>query len=271
MKRINLFIKLCGFLMIAIFPLLASGCSSSENQSMMKESAPDGYNLDDLNNYGEWVHVTPYGDCWHPYVVSDWMPFNNGYWVDADAGWTWISYEPFGWIVYHYGYWYDDSSYGWVWIPSDNEWSPARVDWIDYDDFIGWAPLPPPGVVYGAPWESRATRYWEVVRKNDFDSEDVGNYRVKNPLRNTMEGREVSYTSPTRKDIETSTGRSINQIKIRREDVKIHKKELTRINLPPAEVSKVDKYAPAITEKVLIPRGKYYELLRQTGKERISR
>ena len=269
MKKLNSLIKLCSFLLIVIFPLLAAGCAYQESQSLTNQTPPpDGYNMDDLNNYGEWVHISPYGDCWRPYVVADWMPFDNGYWVNADAGWTWVSYEPFGWIVYHYGYWYDDPFYGWVWMPSDNDWSPARVDWITYDNYIGWAPLPPPGVVYGSPWESRATRYWDVVRIEDFDKEDVGTYRVENPLRNTMGGREVSHRPPIRKIIETTTGRSINPIRIQQENVKIQKRELMKINLPPTESQKIERNSPRIKEKVLVPRQQYREQQQQRKKER---
>ena len=268
MERINLYLKLCVFLIIAFSFLLVSGCSYTENQNAMNESAPNGYNLNDLNNYGEWLHITQYGDVWRPYVVSDWMPFENGHWIYGDGDWSWISYEPFGWIVYHYGFWYNDAAYGWVWIPSDNSWSPARIKWIEYDDYIGWAPLPPPGVVYSEPWVTRASHYWEVIRKKDFDQEDVGNYRVKNPIRNMINGNGFSYTSPAKNIIETSTGRNIEQIKLRREDVTIHKKEFTRIILPPAEVEKVERNSTRIMEEVLIPREKYNAEEQQRSKNR---
>ena len=253
MKKLISLIKINGIILLIFFPLITAGCSYTESQNTMDQTAPDGYNLDELNNYGEWVHIDNYGDAWRPYVVSDWMPFDNGYWAYADGSWTWISYEPFGWIVYHYGYWYDDSFYGWVWIPSDNQWSPARVEWVDYDNYIGWAPLPPPGIVYSQPWERRENNYWQVVRKKDFDKEDIWNYRVENPVRNEMGGRGVSNEPPDRSRIEASTGSRINEVKIQREDVGVKKREIMRMNLPPGEVKKVEKTLRRSGKKFLFP------------------
>lgn len=252
MRVMNSLVKLFVFLLMIMFPLLAAGCSYSENQTAMNQTSPDGYNMDDLNNYGEWVHVTHYGDAWRPYVVEDWMPFDNGYWTYTDAGWTWISYEPFGWIVYHYGNWYDDPAYGWVWIPSDNSWSPARVDWIDYGDFVGWSPMPPPGIVYASPWEARGKKYWEVVRRQDFDKENVGDYRVKNPVRNTLGGRGVTGEPPDRIEIQNATGNSIDKIKLPRETVMVQKREVERMKLPPTEKQKVEQNSERVKEKVLL-------------------
>lgn len=259
MKVMNSLQKLVVFLLMIIFPLLVAGCSYSENQTAMNQSSPDGYNVDDLNNYGDWIHITTYGDAWRPYVVSDWMPYENGYWTYSDAGWTWMSYEPFGWIVYHYGYWYNDPYNGWVWIPSDNQWSPGRVDWIDYGDYVGWAPMPPPGVVYAAPWETRGQGYWEVVRKQDFDKENVGYYRVKNPVRNTMGGREVSNEPPDRTIIQTATGRSVNVVKLPRETVNAQKREIQRVKTPPGEEKEIEQHQERVKEKVLLPRDQYRE------------
>ena len=259
MKKNVVFIAFSTLLLL-ILPLAAAGCSYSETGSTMNQSAPDGYNVDDLNQYGEWVHVNPYGEAWRPYTVADWQPFTDGYWTYSGGDWTWISYEPFGWIVYHYGYWYNDPFYGWVWIPSDNQWSPARVNWVDYGDYIGWSPLPPPGVVYGPPWESREYKYWNVVRKQDFDREDVGNYRVGNPVRNDMGGRsEVRNEPPDRMRLESSTGDRIKDVRIPHRKVEIQKRELSRLDLPPAEKRKVDNHAEQVRRNKLISRDRYRE------------
>lgn len=253
-------LKITIVMLIIVFPLLIAACASSADtqtdqtdQNQMMQTAPSGYNLDDLNNYGEWINIPTYGDAWHPYVVEDWMPYDNGYWTYSDAGWTWISYEPFGWIVYHYGYWYNDPNYGWVWLPSNNQWSPARVDWIDYGDYVGWAPMPPPGIVYASPWEPRGKRYWNVVRRQDFDKENIDDVRVRNPIRNTMGGRGVTTEAPDRTAIQTATGKDIDKIKLSRETVKVQKREVERIKLPPPQQQKVEQNSQRIREKILLP------------------
>ncbi|MGD8782709.1 MAG: hypothetical protein PVH88_27610 [Ignavibacteria bacterium] len=43
--------------------------------------------------------------------------------------------------MHTYGYWYDDET---VWIPEDNGWSPAVVQWYEDEKYISWAPLPCP-------------------------------------------------------------------------------------------------------------------------------
>ena len=270
MIKPNSFLIIASTILLLSLLLLSEGCSYTQTQqeNNVSQQAPDGYNIDDLNNYGEWVQVNNYGEAWRPNVVSDWMPFDNGYWDYSEGNWTWVSYEPFCWIVYHYGYWYNDPFYGWVWIPSDNQWSPARVQWIDYGNYIGWAPLPPPGVVYGVPLEARAKPYWQVVRKQDFDRENVGNFRVQNPVRNTMGGREVSIKPPARKNIESSTGRNVNEVNIPRETVRIQKREITKMKLPPPEAKKVEKNQERVRQKILLPRGKPREKENKQNKKR---
>src|SRR6266581_4080901 len=103
---------------------------------------------------GNWIEVEGYGYGWQPDVaVSDpnWRPYADGYWAYTEVGWTWVSYEDFGWATYHYGRWIRLADYGWVWVPgADLEWGPAWVSWRTGGDYIGWAPLPPPGpgIVY---------------------------------------------------------------------------------------------------------------------------
>jgi hypothetical protein len=96
-----------------------------------------------LDAYGSWVDVEPFGMCWVPDNVPwGWRPYSYGYWAYTDYGWTWISSEPWGWATYHYGRWLDDPNYGWAWVPG-NDWAPAWVAWRTSDEWVGWAALPP--------------------------------------------------------------------------------------------------------------------------------
>ncbi|MEY2466055.1 MAG: hypothetical protein QOD03_576 [Verrucomicrobiota bacterium] len=100
-----------------------------------------------LTPYGSWVEVGSYGRCWHPArVEADWQPYTVGHWEWTDVGWYWVSDEQWAWATYHYGYWVNDSQYGWCWIPG-TEWAPSWVTWRESDDYIGWAPYAPAGVV----------------------------------------------------------------------------------------------------------------------------
>jgi uncharacterized protein DUF6600 len=155
-----------------------------------------------LGTYGTWVDVPEHGRVWRPRVVSGWSPYSRGEWIWTDQGWTWISDEPYGWAVYHYGDWTYTSNYGWVWIPGYN-WSPARVQWMYYGDFAGWAPL---GVRVQDPWID--ARFWHVVRFRDLDRHDVHLYLVRRPLAPARTIR-VIRNAPDVREFERFTNRKV--------------------------------------------------------------
>ncbi len=134
----------------------------------------------ELDEYGEWTYLAPYGNVWVPGGVGeDWRPYNNGRWSWLPlSGWTWWPYEPWGWSTFHYGRWHWGLDFGWYWIPM-NMWGPAWVNWWGDDFYFGWAPLSYwgyPGVIMGGqyyghyygsyyPYESRALT---VVRRDQL-------------------------------------------------------------------------------------------------------
>jgi hypothetical protein len=130
---------------------------------------------DNLNQYGRWMSISPYGNVWLPNVGSDWAPYRHGQWTwESGFGWVWVGTEPWGWVPYHYGRWFFATGYGWAWVPpastvgDDPTWYPALVGFFGYGDgsdasgaydagygdgflagltvgfgFFGWAPLAP--------------------------------------------------------------------------------------------------------------------------------
>jgi hypothetical protein len=96
----------------------------------------------ELEEYGEWTYLAPYGNVWIPRDVDDdWRPYYNGRWAWLPlSGWTWWPYEPWGWATFHYGRWHWGVDLGWYWIPM-NMWGPAWVNWWWDDFYFGWAPL----------------------------------------------------------------------------------------------------------------------------------
>jgi hypothetical protein len=73
---------------------------------------------EDLNAYGSWRLVPPYGWVWTPPVqAAGWAPYHNGHWAWVEPwGWTWIDDAPWGFAPFHYGRWAFVGG-GWVWIP----------------------------------------------------------------------------------------------------------------------------------------------------------
>ena len=103
---------------------------------------------DSLASYGTWVNYGDYGPVWYPTqgVTSNWRPYVDGRWVPTDDGWTFETSEPWGWATYHWGNWMPTTEYGWVWSPGST-WYPSTAAWRTNDDYVGWAPIPPPDYV----------------------------------------------------------------------------------------------------------------------------
>jgi hypothetical protein len=107
----------------------------------------------ELAPYGQWfdrpVCGRSFGRVWKPspaVVGPDFVPYvTSGEWVPTDQGWVFEADWEFSPIVFHYGRWCHDSRHGWVWVP-DTEWGAAWVEWRHGGGYVGWAPLPPPGI-----------------------------------------------------------------------------------------------------------------------------
>ncbi len=221
-----------------------------------------------LAGYGEWIVVEPYGTVWVPYVSYGWQPFYYGYWVWTGYEWAWVSYEPYGWLVYHYGYWDYQPGIGWFWIYG-TDWSPARVQWAIYGDYIGWTPLPPPGVSRTRVSITTDIQLWSVVEVRNFTRENVGKYRVSRLSKKEKRGEQIiSDRAPDLKLIEKQTRQQIAVVKIERQPVKMQKEEFQKVVLPPSEEKKVNKYRPEVERKVLKPQKSDSEKDKSSGKKK---
>jgi hypothetical protein len=121
-----------------------------------------------LAPYGQWVDDSSYGHVWVPsqsVVGTDFTPYaSSGHWVLSEYGWTWVSDWDWGWAPFHYGRWVC-GLYGWSWVPG-SVWGPAWVSWRSGGGYVGWAPLPPRGVVVGPPHGVRSP--WRFVVANQL-------------------------------------------------------------------------------------------------------
>jgi len=170
---------------------------------------------DALQDYGDWTLIEPFGYVFRPYGnVEGWRPYQYGYWAPSDTyGWVWISGEPFGWATYHYGEWLYDRYQGWVWIPG-LDWAPAWVSWEETPDYIGWAPMFPPGYgpdlipggeyLYVPTAELPTTDVQARVRTKGQIGEQLGRPR---PVSNPVERGGVKFDAgPKFADIERHSG-----------------------------------------------------------------
>jgi hypothetical protein len=104
---------------------------------------------EDLDAYGRWMNIPPYGWVWQPASVSPgWAPYHTGHWAWIEPwGWTWIDDAPWGFAPFHYGRW-AYAGPGWVWIPGAITvrpvYSPALVAFVGGGGFavgIGRGPV----------------------------------------------------------------------------------------------------------------------------------
>ena len=99
---------------------------------------------EELAQHGNWVDDEKQGPVWSPKGVEEgWRPYLNGRWNPTQQGYVFETQEPWGWATYHYGNWMPSESHGWVWAPG-RTWYPNTVNWRTSDDYVGWAPIPPP-------------------------------------------------------------------------------------------------------------------------------
>lgn len=105
-----------------------------------------------LQAYGTWLTLKPYGIVWQPNEYGGWAPYHLGRWFwRSETGWMWIARESWGWLTYHYGAWAYDATHGWVWVAPRARapaWSPANAVFFTLatagrTTSIGWLPLAP--------------------------------------------------------------------------------------------------------------------------------
>jgi hypothetical protein len=165
-------------------------------QSTSYEHVPQGvYGAEDLDQYGTWSNVEPYGEVWRPTMVgADWAPYRTGRWVWEDwYGWTWVSADPWGWAPYHYGRWFNQPGFGWCWYPGvlgrHHYWSPALVGWFGWGrggvgfgfGNIGWVPLGPYETFH--PWWGRG-----FYGRGFNERINITNVNISNVYRNSRFG-----------------------------------------------------------------------------------
>jgi hypothetical protein len=119
--------------------------------------APGVIGYEDLDTYGTWRQMPPYGAVWVPSGVgAGWAPYHSGHWVWISPwGWTWVDDEPWGFAPYHYGRWIYGGGF-WGWAPGGYYgrpyYAPALVAWFGgpgwggsfgfgFGGGIGWCPL----------------------------------------------------------------------------------------------------------------------------------
>jgi hypothetical protein len=245
---------LLGSVLIGIVTL--QGCAPvgvyRERAQMAAVAQNRDYDIPDLNSYGEWIAINPYGRVWRPYVAAGWQPFSYGHWIYSDVGWVWVSYEPFGWVVYHYGSWYYSEDDGWVWVPGYGGWSPAIVDWIQYGDYVCWAPLAARGVVWDRPWEEHNHNVWTVIRAENFTRDNVGQQRITGAdLHMGDQPVGVMQRAPGPQEIESRTHQPVATMNVSRDPVSVGSGQIHKMRVPDSETQRIKQYKGTVERDVL--------------------
>jgi hypothetical protein len=164
--------------------------------------------------------------------VPEYTPYENGQWVQTDAGWYFhASTEPEE-VTSHYGRWTFTASLGWVWLPG-TVWAPAWVDWREDDTHVAWTPVPAGVYISGSvllvPPDLKASHY-VVVEKRYFLEPGVYKYKVNvkthphkvkikamtriNGI--SVKGKVVHNQGPKVVGIEKASGKKVTKVKIKK-------------------------------------------------------
>jgi len=169
----------------------------------------------DLRFFGSWYYHDRYAWVWRPTVSRIWAPMTQGYWAWTENDWMWVTHDRFGSDPYNYGYWVQDTALGWVWVP-DCSWQPLRCQWVQWDTYVAWAPLLPPGEgEYRDPWTLQSKDSpWITVRLANFMKYDVSRYQIP-PKFNDGESEQTIVRGPVDVErLEKVLGRRIDRIHI---------------------------------------------------------
>lgn len=214
-----------------------------------------------LAGYGEWLWVDGLGQCWQPWVPTDWRPFTHGRWVWTSLGWTWVSYEPWGYFPHHFGHW-AMAPVGWVWMPGTS-YHPANVVWVSGGPWVGWYPRPPFGWhhdhghhghhdAYWAGWND--ARYATFVGWHDLGSDDLGRHAVgASVVRDN--GRHAvpreGVTAPTRREL-GERGVAVPEMSLERRTARVAGREVM-LARPREAADSVERNAGRTVERILAP------------------
>jgi hypothetical protein len=263
------------------FPVLFVPACSTQYAEAEEYETPyeEEYEYDDpdfafyaeLNNYGEWRVIGSYGTVWQPYVTAGWQPYYHGHWAWTNHGWMWVSYERFGWPVYHYGYWVYEPPYGWCWIPGD-EWAPCRVTWVVYDNYVSWAPLPPPGVRLADPWSRSRVNVWITVHADRFDEPNVTRYRVKPKYKSSQYmTRVATHQAPDVQTVARFKGRAVPKVNVELEREQTGDRQFERARLPREQERVVERYRVDTPSKAKVQGKSKYRSERPSSKKEKSK
>jgi hypothetical protein len=241
-------------MLLIIIPFLW-GCATTVSPagSHITAVSDDNGEYPELDQYGHWINVPPYGEVWQPEVIDNWQPFTYGNWMWTNDGWAWVSYEPYGWLVFHYGFWDYQPDVGWFWIHGD-QWSPARVEWIEYGDYVGWAPLPPPHVLWPRPWEHHQFHIWIIVERNRFLDDNIGRHRITRFPDRRPEGGIIIDRAPDVSRVEHWVNHPIPERRLERHRIRFRDHEYQRMEIPREERPRVERRREETRREVLRPR-----------------
>ena len=246
-----------------------------EGTQSYKYVSPDVYGADDLDSYGRWVYVAPYGWVWSPNgVAADWAPYRAGRWSWLDwYGWTWVDYEPWGWAPYHYGRWFNQAGYGWCWFPGGfherHFWHPALVAFFGFGGFgagfgsVGWVPLAP-----FEPYHAWYGRGYYGYRNTTV----INNIHIVNNTNITSMYRNARVANGVTGLDAGAFARGGRGVMIHTKDVNLQRASLVRGPVPVApgaESLRLSGRAVAVTSQRSMQTSQFYSLRRAPAVERI--
>jgi Family of unknown function (DUF6600) len=215
-----------------------------DNSLSARYVAPGTIGYEDLDGYGSWRRVDPYGEVWVPSgVEAGWAPYTYGHWVWVSPwGWTWVDDEPWGFAPFHYGRWVYTGGY-WGWAPGPYWarpfYSPAMVAWFGgpgwgvglgfgFGGGIGWCPLG-----WGEPffpWYHVGPRYFNRINLYNTRIGNINRFRG-DYFNHRFGGVRYSNLRAPGGRIAMSQRAFANSLPVNRNRVRVSANEFTRASL----------------------------------------
>jgi len=163
--------------------------------------APDTIGYSDLDEFGVWREVAPWGAAWTPRgLPAGWAPYRFGHWTWVELwGWTWIDDAPWGFAPFHYGRWILLDG-RWSWIPGPRHvrpiYAPALAIFMAGAERarVAWFPLGP-GETYVPPYRCSASYLTNINIGNTLTSyanRSVGDAVTAVPREVFVRGRPIA-------------------------------------------------------------------------------
>jgi hypothetical protein len=143
---------------------------------------------------------------------------------------------------------------------------------VVYDNYVSWAPLPPPGVRLADPWSRSRVNVWITVHADRFDEPNVTRYRVKPKYKSSQYmTRVATHQAPDVQTVARFKGRAVPKVNVELEREQTGDRQFERARLPREQERVVERYRVDTPSKAKVQGKSKYRSERPSSKKEKSK